>query len=233
MPPSGKNQEFAGCTPDTPLVVFKTDFPASERRNWLPAWLPKAWESPIAPRDDSQEAMNQWFTALLHPKGLLSRLEEIRSGKRRSVDYGHFVRDAGRLIDYCNGVNQPKIPFVPPDTKFNLSEAVAALKDIRERLFPSFTPEEAVARSNPAQAEGTEKSVQSPKQRGRKPKYDPDEDRKTADEWRLAYAAGESKKDFAKRKPKLKTVAALDRLLNRVRAAKRPRKGTARTNVPA
>jgi hypothetical protein len=194
-----------------------------------PHWPPLGWESDQAPRNDSLEAAKAWFEYFSHPVGPLRCRESLDRGKGRPVDWGRCVRDAWRLAKHFNALGKSKVEIRERSGRYDAHAALIELENVYNQLFPSSLHHlNAKADAN----DSTESGEQPPKQPGRKRKFDPKEDRETADEWQRAYAAGESKKDFAKRKPKLKTAQALNRLLNRVRATGRRRKTTARTNAP-
>jgi hypothetical protein len=158
VPHGWKKQESAGVSgnaaagpffgsyepPAVSLLVRESDLAKAEREQRREAlvpmmnWPPLGWRSEQIPRDDSDEALRQWFAYYKHPVGPL-RCAEVGQAFR-STDWSSVVQDAWRLVRHQNHAGRAAVPVHEHGGRLTPSQALVELETIESGLFPPKAP---------------------------------------------------------------------------------------------
>lgn len=131
---------------DFKLLVKRKDLPSAKCQDYGPPfvpvyWPPLGWESIEIPRDDSENAIRQWFDLYLLPVGALRCRERLDAENRKAVDCSRCVRDAWRLVTHFNALGRSKVEVRERSGRYDAHEALIELEGIRSAFFPTSMPQ--------------------------------------------------------------------------------------------
>lgn len=114
---------------DFSLLRFGSVSKLSEGRDWPPP----TWHTDCWPDSDSDEAIKQWFDALIHPRGILVTMavgDNLREGNADS-----FVADAWELARHLKQLGRAFVPEGEQEGPYTPASARATITRLREQLF--------------------------------------------------------------------------------------------------